>query len=129
MSQYRSQNTKRDGKHDDQRESNPHLHLCLAADSVVLEAEHLIDAAVDTLDRGAEVIDFLPLIGRPGDGREDATVMLARHADYATEVAHADRREFLTLGATWAFETESSSGTAKLEGVPIFLEADKGELA
>ena len=39
--------TQRHGEHNDQREGDPHFHFRLAANRVIFETEHLVEAAVD----------------------------------------------------------------------------------
>jgi hypothetical protein len=107
----------------------PHLHLGVTANRVMLETEHLVEAAVDALHRSTPVVGFLPFVRVSGNRREDAAVQLEWDTHHAAEFAHADGRELFTFGPPGAFKAKGCGGAAILERQPVLFEADKGERA
>lgn len=96
---------------------------------MMFEAEHLVDATVDSLYRGSQVVGLRPFFSGSCDGYKDSAVELKWHPHDPTEVSYTQRRKLFTFFPSRTLETKCGSGTAILESISVFLEAHEGQFA
>ncbi len=58
---------------------------------MMLESEHLVDTAVDALDRSTQIVGILSFAGGSGDWCKNTTVQFEGDSYHTTKVADTDR--------------------------------------